>query len=172
MVSSNSSLPSRYSASSGFTLIELMVTIAVMAIIVSIAAPNVSSQLANQRVKSTTATLHTALREAKTESIIRRKAITVEVNNKGTNAGTIKLIDVALDPQGLKPIGTYTYDAKSTITGKDGDNKAKDNSVFSTDKTADAKVTYTICDSNTSASPRQIEVSKLAAINIKLGGTC
>ena len=57
MVSSNSSLPSRYSASSGFTLIELMVTIAVMAIIVSIAAPNVSSQLANQRVKSTTATL-------------------------------------------------------------------------------------------------------------------
>lgn len=162
MVSSNSSLPSRYSASSGFTLIELMVTIAVMAIIVSIAAPNVSSQLANQRVKSTTATLHTALREAKTESIIRRKAITVSIKD----TGIIKLIE------GSDNIATYTYDAKSTITGKDGDNKAKDNSVFSTDKTADAKVTYTICDSNTSASPRQIEVSKLAAINIKLGGTC
>ena len=168
MVSSNSSLPFRYSASSGFTLIELMVTIAVMAIIVSIAAPNVSSQLANQRVKSTTATLNNVLREAKTESIIRRKAIKVSIKD----TGTIKLIDVVLDPQGLKPIGTYTYDSKSTITGKDGDNKAKDNSVFSTDKTADAKVTYTICDSNTSASPRQIEVSKLAAINIKLGGTC
>lgn len=167
MVSSNSSLPSRYSASSGFTLIELMVTIAVMAIIVSIAAPNVSSQLANQRVKSTTATLHTALREAKTESIIRRQAITVTINNNSTNAGTLILKDAKSNL-----VGTYTYDAKSTITGKDGDNKAKDNSVFSTDKTADAKVTYTICDSSTSASPRQIEVSKLAAINIKLGGTC
>ena len=50
---------------SGFTLIELMVTIAVLAIIVSIAAPGISNQLANQRVKSTTATLVNALKEAK-----------------------------------------------------------------------------------------------------------
>ncbi|HAR76075.1 MAG TPA: pilus assembly protein, partial [Psychrobacter sp.] len=51
-------------SSSGFTLIELMVTIAVLAIIVSIAAPSISMQLANQRVKSTAATLANALSEA------------------------------------------------------------------------------------------------------------
>ena len=45
--------PKLKNVSSGFTLIELMVTIAVLAIIVSIAAPNISTQLANQRVKST-----------------------------------------------------------------------------------------------------------------------
>lgn len=162
MVSSNSSLPSRYSASSGFTLIELMVTIAVLAIIVSIAAPSISTQLANQRVKSTAATLNNALREAKTESIIRRKAIKVSIED----TGTIKLVD------GSDNIGTYTYDAKSTITGKDSDNKDKIELKFYVNKTTDDKVTYTICDSSTSASPRQIEVSKLAAINIKLGGTC
>ena len=50
--------------SSGFTLIELMVTIAVLAIIVGIAAPSISTQLANQRVKSTTATIANALKEA------------------------------------------------------------------------------------------------------------
>ena len=67
--------------SSGFTLIELMVTIAVLAIIVSIAAPSISTQLANQRVKSTTATLANALKEAKAESIIRRQNVTLSYNN-------------------------------------------------------------------------------------------
>lgn len=70
--------------SSGFTLIELMVTIAVLAIIVSIAAPSISTQLANQRVKSTTATLANALKEAKAESIIRRQNLTLSYNNTST----------------------------------------------------------------------------------------
>lgn len=154
--------------SSGFTLIELMVTIAVMGIIVGIAAPSISNQLANQRVKSTAATLNNALREAKTESVIRRQAITVTIDNKDTSSsGTLVLTDAKSNL-----IGTYTYDAKSTISGKDSDNKDKSTSLFSPEKTTDQEVTYTVCDSNTSASPRQIEVSKLAAINIKLGGTC
>ena len=153
--------------SSGFTLIELIVTIAVMGIIASIAAPNITIQLANQRVKSTTATLNNALREAKTESVIRRQAITVTIDNKDTSSGTLVLTDAKSNL-----IGTYTYDTKSTISGKDSDNKDKSTSLFSPDKTTDKEVVYTVCDNNTSASPRQIEVSKMAAINIKLGGTC
>ena len=77
--------------SSGFTLIELMVTIAVLAIIVGIAAPSISTQLANQRVKSTTATLANALKEAKTESMIRRQNLTFSYNNNGTSAGVINI---------------------------------------------------------------------------------
>lgn len=152
---------------SGFTLIELMVTIAVLAVIVSMAGPNISNQLANQRVKSTAATLNNALREAKTESVIRRQAIEVTINNNGANAGTLTIEDGRSNL-----IATYSYDAKSTISGKDSENKDKSNSVFSPDKTVDAEVNYTICDNNTSAAPRQIEVSKLAAINIKPGGIC
>ena len=71
----NTPLPKLKNVSLGFTLIELMVTIAVLAIIAGIAAPNISTQLANQRVKSTTATLVNALKEAKAESIIRRQNI-------------------------------------------------------------------------------------------------
>ena len=84
---SSSSYNNNHSA--GFTLIELMVTIAVLAIIVSIAAPNISTQLANQRVKATTATLVSALKEAKAESVIRRQSITLVVDQ--TNK-TIELI--------------------------------------------------------------------------------
>ena len=71
----NNRQTNRLMANSGFTLIELMVTIAVLAIIVSIAAPSISTQLANQRVKSTAATLENALKEAKAESVIRRQPL-------------------------------------------------------------------------------------------------
>lgn len=88
--------------SSGFTLIELMVTIAVLAVIVGIAAPNISTQLANQRVKSTAATLANALKEAKAESIIRRQNLTFNYNNNGTNAGSINIGNIF----------SYSYSAK------------------------------------------------------------
>lgn len=149
----------RYS-SAGFTLIELMVTIAVLAIIVSIATPNISTQLANQRLRSTTATLANALKEAKAESIIRRQTMTVGYNNNGTASGTINITDPSSNV-----VAAYQYDASSTI-------KIGSSSIdFKPSKTADATI-YTICDSNLAASPRQIEVTKIASITNQMGGTC
>ncbi len=161
MTTSTTQLPNQISrTNSGFTLIELMVTIAVLAIIVGIAAPNISNQLANQRAKSTTATLNNALKEAKIESILRRQNMTLVYNNNGTATGTITITN----PNNIV-VATYKYDAKSTI-------KPTTNTiVFKPSKTADAK-TYTVCDSNATASPRQIEVSAIATITNQLGGMC
>jgi len=144
-------------SSSGFTLIELMVTIAVLAIIVGIAAPNISTQLANQRVKSTASTLENALKEAKAESIIRRQDLTFTYNNNGTNVGVISVANVS----------SYSYSGKSTIT----DSESKNTITFKPSKRVDS-IIYTICDSNKSVKSRQIEVSKIANITNKLGGTC
>ena len=146
--------------SSGFTLIELMVTIAVLAIIVGIAAPSISTQLANQRVKSTTATLLNALKEAKVESVIRRQEVKLSYNNNGTSSGTIKIKDNSLGTS-----VTYQYDAKSTIKSADDEINFKPN------KTAE-EMTFIICDSNTSIAPRQIVVSAIGVITSQLGGTC
>ena len=143
--------------SSGFTLIELMVTIAVLAVIVGIAAPNISTQLANQRVKSTAATLANALKEAKAESIIRRQNLTFNYNNNGTNAGSINIGNIF----------SYSYSAKSTITDSESINPI----TFEPSKRVESN-TYTICDENTAATPRQVSVSKIANISIKSGGTC
>ena len=145
--------------SSGFTLIELMVTIAVLAIIVSIAAPSIGTQLANQRVKSTTATLLNALKEAKAESVIRRQEITLSYDNDGANAGTIEI------ESDNEVFDTYQYDAQSTI------NSIASQIEFKPSKVADAMV-YTICDSNDSASPRQVIITAVANISSQLGGTC
>lgn len=146
--------------SSGFTLIELMVTIAVLAIIMSIAGPSISNQIANQRAKSTAATLNNALKEAKVESVLRRQNMTVVYNNNGTAEGTITVTDTT-----PKVIASYQYDAKSTIK------PAANSIVFKPSKTA-AAVTYTICDSNTAVSPRQISVSAIGGITNTLQGTC
>lgn len=149
-------------SSAGFTLIELMVTVAIMAIIVSIAAPNISNQLANQRVKSTTATLVNALKEAKVESLIRRQNVTLSFNNNNSSPRIIELKD-----SNSKLIASYNYDAKSTL--KQAPSIAI---VFEPSKRVTSAVTYTICDSHTAASPRQVSVSKLSNITSQLGGTC
>ncbi len=75
----------------GFTLIELMVTIVVLAVIVSIASPSISIQLANARIKSTASTLSNALAEAKSESVILRKSVMVSYNNNSDAVGVISI---------------------------------------------------------------------------------
>ena len=62
-------------ANSGFTLIELMVTIAVLAIIVSIAAPNINEQLAQNQIKATSTLIQTSISRAKAESAISRSRV-------------------------------------------------------------------------------------------------
>lgn len=146
--------------SSGFTLIELMVTIAVLAVIVGIAAPSISTQLANQRVKSTTATLASALKEARVESLIRRQEVEVSYDNA---SNTIKL-KVNNGSGSKDEITAYHYNPKTTI---DGD----DDIEFNPNKTAD-KETLIICDKNTNATPMQVKVSKLGNVTTELGGRC
>lgn len=144
-------------ASLGFTLIELMVTIAVLAIIVSIAAPNISTQLANSRVKSTTATLANALKEARSESLIRRQKVEVSINDDDYE------IEIEVDDNNSTIIANYSYSTKSIIDG--------DDITFRPSKTADER-TFTICDANTAASARQVIVSAIGRIKSQVGGTC
>lgn len=146
---------------SGFTLIELMVTIAVLAIIVGIAAPSISTQLANQRVKSTASTLENALKEAKAESIIRRQPLTVilDVSKK-----TIKIQHV-VSSEVKSTLSSYKYNIRSTVKSDSSTTQFKPN------KVANATV-YTICDSSTAASPLKVVVSATAVISIKSEGTC
>lgn len=157
----NSRQPNIRVAHSGFTLIELMVTIAVLAIIVSIAAPSISTQLANQRVKSTASTLTNALKETKAESAIRRQPLTISIDS------TNKIINVqrVVAGQVESTIATYKYSIKSKVNSSQSSNEFKPN------KAADA-ATYIICDSNNTASPITIKVSATAIISNRSEGVC
>ena len=142
----------------GFTLVELMLTIAVLGIIASIATPSISLQLANMRVKSTAATLENALKEAKAESAIRRQDVAVSYNNNNTAEGRISVSSGQ----------NYGYDANSTIT----EAASAASVTFRANKTASTSMTYTICDSNADATPRQVAVNTTAVITTQAGGTC
>lgn len=76
----NNRQTNRLMANSGFTLIELMVTIAVLAIIVSIAAPNINEQLAQNQIKATSTLIQTSISRAKAESAISRNSVTWTYN--------------------------------------------------------------------------------------------
>jgi type IV fimbrial biogenesis protein FimT len=69
--------PPKASKSTGFTLIELMVTIAILAIISSFAVPSFQRTIANGRISSATNELNTSLTLARGEAIRRGVRITV-----------------------------------------------------------------------------------------------
>ncbi|MDK2797846.1 MAG: type fimbrial biosis protein FimT [Tepidiphilus sp.] len=67
--------PSRHAR--GFSLVELMVTIAVLAILLAIGIPSFASLIASNRLTSATNELVAALQTARTEAIRRNARITV-----------------------------------------------------------------------------------------------
>ena len=68
----------------GFTLIELMVTIAVLAIAISIAVPSFSNMIRDNRAESQSGAMVTALNLARSEAVKRGENITVSPTT-GTN---------------------------------------------------------------------------------------
>ena len=61
----------------GFTMVELLVTVTVAAILASLAAPSFSSLIATQRTKSVASNLHLALTIARSEATKRNANVTV-----------------------------------------------------------------------------------------------
>lgn len=57
----------------GFTLIEMMVTLVIMAIILSIALPSVQRQIASAQIKSAATSIDSALKQARAEALVSRK---------------------------------------------------------------------------------------------------
>jgi type IV fimbrial biogenesis protein FimT len=59
----------------GFTLIELMVTVAIAAVLAGLAAPSMRDLIASNRLKSHTSALHTSLLLARSEAIKRNSRV-------------------------------------------------------------------------------------------------
>lgn len=67
----------------GFTLIELMVTIAIAGVLSAIAAPALMSMIQTQRVKTATFDLYAALTYARSEAIKRNSVVTITPRSGG-----------------------------------------------------------------------------------------
>lgn len=63
----------------GFTLIELMVTIAVLGIIATIAAPSFNSLIRNQNLTKSTRDLYGLIMEARAQAVLVRQDVKLEI---------------------------------------------------------------------------------------------
>ena len=68
--------------SKGFTLIELMVTIAVLAIIVTISVPSFSNMITHQNLKKSSSELIGVLNQARSKAVLERRSIEVILKQK------------------------------------------------------------------------------------------
>jgi type IV fimbrial biogenesis protein FimT len=84
----------RVQASTGFTLIEMAVTMAIFAILVALTVPSMRTWMANARVRSVADALQNGIRLAQAESLRRsRQVVFALTNNSAPQAGTFTAAD-------------------------------------------------------------------------------
>ncbi|EXS23190.1 pilus assembly FimT family protein [Acinetobacter pittii] len=112
----------------GFTLVELMVTIAVMAIIAMMAAPSMSNLLESKRLDENQRDLINTLSEAKSQAILGRQDVSINLNSTALNTptslnwksasnSTLELKNIAADgTQSSSTAMTLTFNANGVVT--------------------------------------------------------
>jgi type IV fimbrial biogenesis protein FimT len=105
-------------SNNGFTLIELMVVISILAVLASLAAPSMSKLIATQRLRSAAGDMHLALVKARSEAVKRNKDVTISPEGGNWAAGW-SILDpeggAALDVRGPTSSVTVTTSATSVI---------------------------------------------------------
>ena len=71
----------------GFTLVELMVVLSVLAILLAMATPSMTQLVATQRVRSMASDLHVALVRARSEAVKRNASVTIVPAGGNWSAG-------------------------------------------------------------------------------------
>jgi len=86
----------------GFSLIELMVTISVMALLLAAAVPSFGPWVANSRVRSTAESLQNGIRLAQTEAVRRNRQVAFTFTNEtpSLTAAPALLVTVGTAPLG------------------------------------------------------------------------
>ncbi|TCB60666.1 GspH/FimT family pseudopilin [Acinetobacter terrae] len=140
----------------GFTLIELMVTIAVMAIIAMMAAPSMSQLLLKQNLNKSSQELISVLNQARANAALDRREITVQLN---TSAVTNTVTQLNWMPSGKAILKSGSPTSLVFLpTGLV--------------KNATSDTSFTICEKTSGSLSKTVEISKMGTIQQIVEGTC
>ena len=143
----------------GFTIIELMITIAVLAIISAMAAPYFSSMVLKQNLNKSTRDLIAVLQEARAQAVMERRDVTVSVFNP-----TATLPPNTVTQFNWRPFGKTVLrnSSATTITFV----------LTGGVKNANADTTFALCMSQTENTGRTISISRMGTVQQVVEGTC
>lgn len=142
----------------GFTLVELMVTIAIIAIVASIAIPSFVNTIASNQIKSTSATIQTSINKAKADSVILRRSINWSYDAT-ENSITVADNGTTIANYDLNPNSTLTFNPATITTlviSKDG--------FIRTNTGGAVDLAIDIGDARTDTSDRRVRVNTRRAI--------
>lgn len=150
----------------GFTLVEMMIVIAIIGILSALAAPSIDSMLKKQRNKQTSEAVIAALREARTESQLRRQnvvvistagGLTLRLNN--ATGEQIRMYTVhEKAPLEVRPAGTITFNANKTVS-------------FSGTANSATFTTYCTASISSSSQGRTVSLDNHGNISTEQGGS-
>jgi type IV fimbrial biogenesis protein FimT len=102
----------------GFTMVELLITIAVVGIVTAIALPSYRELVASQRLRAASSDLFTSMVQARSEAIKRNKPVTISAAGgswaAGWNTVNPTQAGVYLDQHG--PVTNATIAAPASVT--------------------------------------------------------
>jgi len=157
----------------GFTLIELMVTIAVLAVIAMMAVPSFGDMFQRQNLNKSTQELVLTLNKARSVAVLERRVIEVKLATTSTAdqvVDTVKKLNWS--PSGKSILKTGSVD--SIFFGISG-------GVFVTDPNdatlmipATADTVFTVCNTyiNNNKNAKKITVSRMGTIQPIIEGAC
>ena len=163
----------------GFTLIELMVTIAVLAILMTIAIPSFQNMVLNNRIVAQANQLITALNYARSEAVKRAAPATVCSTNGGTacagsmNWSTGWLVFADANENGAVDGGEAVLRVWPTLSTGNTLNTGKDLRVtFAASGFATGfNDTFRLCDKRGAAEARSIVINSMGRSYVQKGTT-
>lgn len=143
----------------GFTLIELMVTIAVMAIIATIAAPSFNNIRLAQNFNKSTQDLIAQLNQARSKAVLERRSIEVKLDSSVADDTVAILNWKPVEPAILKTGSPTSITFLLSGSVKDFDANIKNKP-------------FVVCNKSGGNKSKSIGISLMGTIQIVEGTTC
>ena len=168
---------------SGFTILEVMIVVAIAGILAAFALPSYQTMVKNSCMTSNTNLMVSSFQQARSEAVKRSTNVTITASNASDNAnewgnGWTVTIDEDSDNDGTLDTnedfnGNGTLDAAAlfrtvtlTCTGTTMDETGNDTTfVYDSSGFIDATGTFDVCDDRTSETGRQITINVVGRPN-------